>query len=194
MTYRYLIIRSLNSEGCKLKVSSTALNFFTPNATTCPLWTSSSPLPVVAEVEPTSEVGTPMRRSYVAPIGWMVIYEYEVPGGALNLSSTKLPRPWSPLESSPSRKNRHGRTGNRTRDLIISSQKLWPLDDEDGPTLKCRQEHLVTKETTLLQHESGLNRQARFPSGSNEIPLRIAIRNTNLHGKTSTNIYILYVN
>jgi hypothetical protein len=29
-----------------------------------------------------------MRRSYVVPIRWMVIYEYEVPGGALNLSST----------------------------------------------------------------------------------------------------------
>jgi hypothetical protein len=36
---------------------------------------------------------------------WMVIYEYEVPGVALNLSYTKLPRPWSPLESSLSRKN-----------------------------------------------------------------------------------------
>jgi hypothetical protein len=29
------------------------------------------------------------------------VYEYGVPGGALNLSSTKLPRPWSPWESSP---------------------------------------------------------------------------------------------
>jgi hypothetical protein len=76
------------------------------------------------EYLPTSEVGTPMRHSYVLPIRWMVIYGYEVPGGALNLSSTELPRPWSPWESSPSRKNPHGRTGNRTRDLIISSQKL----------------------------------------------------------------------
>jgi hypothetical protein len=33
----------------------------------------------------TSEVGTPMRRGYVVPMRWMVIYEYEVPGGALNL-------------------------------------------------------------------------------------------------------------
>jgi hypothetical protein len=53
---------------------------------------------------------------------WMVIYGYEVPGGVLNLRSTKLPRPWSPWEYSPSRKNPHGWTGNRTRDLIISSQ------------------------------------------------------------------------
>jgi hypothetical protein len=50
----------------------------------------------------------------------------------LNLSSTKLPRPWSPWESFPSRKYPYGRTENRTRDLMISSQKLWPLDHEAG--------------------------------------------------------------
>jgi hypothetical protein len=32
-----------------------------------------------------------MMRSYVVPMRWMVIYEYEVPGGALNLSSTNDP-------------------------------------------------------------------------------------------------------
>jgi hypothetical protein len=45
-----------------------------------------------------------MKLSYVVPMRWFVMYEYEVPGGALNLSSAKLPRPWSPWESSPSRK------------------------------------------------------------------------------------------
>ena len=35
---------------------------------------------------------------------WVVIEEDVVPGGALNLKSTNLPRPWSPRESSPSRK------------------------------------------------------------------------------------------
>jgi hypothetical protein len=50
----------------------------------------------------------------------------------LNLS----PRPWSQWKSSPSRKNPHGRTGNRTRDLMISSQKLWPLDYEAGLSQK----------------------------------------------------------
>jgi hypothetical protein len=55
-----------------------------------------------------------------------------VPGGALNLNYTKLHRPWSPWVSSPSRKNYHGRTGNWTQDLMISSQKLWPLDYEAG--------------------------------------------------------------
>jgi hypothetical protein len=49
----------------------------------------------------------------------------------LNVSSTKLPR-WSPWESSPSRKNPHGRTGYRTQDIMISSQKLWPLDHKAG--------------------------------------------------------------
>jgi hypothetical protein len=73
-----------------------------------------------------------MRRSYVVPMRWMVMYEYEVPGGALNLSSTKLPRPWSPWKSFPSRKTPHDRTGNRTRNLMISSRKLCTLDHEAG--------------------------------------------------------------
>jgi hypothetical protein len=30
------------------------------------------------------------------------------------------------------KENPHGRTGSRTRDLVISSQKLWPLDHEAG--------------------------------------------------------------
>jgi hypothetical protein len=56
-------------------------------------------------------------------------------GRDLNLSSTKLPRPWSPWESSPSRKNPHSRPGNRTRDFIFSSKKLWPLYHEAGRLL-----------------------------------------------------------
>ena len=35
---------------------------------------------------------------------WVVIEEDVVPGGTLNLKSTNLPRPWSPRESSLSRK------------------------------------------------------------------------------------------
>ena len=50
----------------------------------------------------------------------------------LNLNSTNLPRPWSPRESSPSGKNSHGRAGNRTRNLMISKQRFWPLDHEAG--------------------------------------------------------------
>jgi hypothetical protein len=61
--------------------------------------------------------------------GWWYIHTF---------SSTKLPdyRAWSPCESSPSRKNSHGRTGNRNRGLMISSHKLWPLDHEAGPNHK----------------------------------------------------------
>jgi len=32
----------------------------------------------------------------------------------------------------PFRENSHGRAENRTRDLMISSQRLWPLDHEVG--------------------------------------------------------------
>ena len=32
----------------------------------------------------------------------------------------------------PFKKKSHGRAGNRTRDLMISSQSLWPLDHEAG--------------------------------------------------------------
>jgi hypothetical protein len=61
---------------------------------------------------PLEQVGAPMRRSYVVPLRWMVIYGYGVPRKALHLSSIKLPRPWSPWETSPSRKISHGRPGN----------------------------------------------------------------------------------
>jgi hypothetical protein len=92
-----------------------------------------------------------MRRSYVVPMRWMVIYEYEVPGGALNLKSTNLPRPWSPRGSSPSRKNPHGSTGNRTRDLMISSQKLWTLDHEAGRSvsIQCSQYKIGAHSTRI---------------------------------------------
>jgi hypothetical protein len=40
-----------------------------------------------------------MRRSYVFPMRWMVIYGYELSGGALNLSSSKLLSPWSQLKN-----------------------------------------------------------------------------------------------
>ena len=46
--------------------------------------------------------------------------ESEVPGGGLKPNFYQLPRPWSPWE----RKNAHGRAGNRTRDLMVSSQEL----------------------------------------------------------------------
>jgi hypothetical protein len=52
------------------------------------------------------------------------IYERGVPGGALNLNPTGYPvLPWE---------NSHGRTGSRTRDLMASSQKFWPPNNEAG--------------------------------------------------------------
>jgi hypothetical protein len=59
----------------------------------------------------------PMRHGYVVPMNWMVIYEYEVPGGALNLNSTNYP------DHGHHGDPPHGRAGNQTRDLMISSQK-----------------------------------------------------------------------
>jgi hypothetical protein len=37
----------------------------------------------------------------------------------------------------PSKENPHGRTGNRTRDLMISSQKIRPLDHEASQIANC---------------------------------------------------------
>jgi hypothetical protein len=73
----------------------------------------------------TSEVGTPMRRSYVVWIRWMDIYGYEVPGGALNLNCTNYPDRGHHGDPPLSGKNPRGRAGNRTLDLMISSQKRW---------------------------------------------------------------------
>jgi hypothetical protein len=60
-----------------------------------------------------------MKRGYVVPIRWMVIYEYGVPGGALNLNSTNYSdrghHGYPPLSG----KNSHGIDGNRTRDFMI---------------------------------------------------------------------------
>ena len=47
-------------------------------------------------------------------------------------NSTNYPDHGHHGDHPPTRKNPHGRTGNRTRDLVISSQKLWPLDHEAG--------------------------------------------------------------
>jgi hypothetical protein len=44
----------------------------------------------------------------------------------------KLPRPLSLRVKSPARENFHGRTGNRTRDLMVSSQNFWPSNHETG--------------------------------------------------------------
>ena len=46
----------------------------------------------------------------------------------------------------PFRQNSHARTGNRTRDLMINSQRLWPLDHEAGQFSKygCKERNAVS--------------------------------------------------
>jgi len=58
--------------------------------------------------------------------------ESEVPGGALNLISTNYPDHGHHGRLPLSRKNAHGRAGNRTRDLMVSSQELRPPNREAG--------------------------------------------------------------
>jgi hypothetical protein len=62
-------------------------------------------------------------------MSWMVVYEYEVPEGALNPSLLNYPD--------------HGHLGNRTRDLMISSQKLCLLDHEAGLYKQYRLRHFL---------------------------------------------------
>ena len=53
--------------------------------------------------------------------------------GALNLIFTNYPDHGHHGRLPLSRKNAHGRAGNRTRDLVVSSQELWPPSHEAGP-------------------------------------------------------------
>jgi hypothetical protein len=64
-----------------------------------------------------------MRRGYVVSMRWMVIYEYAVPGGALNLNSTNYRDHDHHGDPPLSGKNPHDSARNRTRDLMISRQK-----------------------------------------------------------------------
>ena len=58
--------------------------------------------------------------------------EDEIPGGALSLNLLTTQTMVTAGNLSLHRKISHGRTGNRTRDLMISSQRPWPLDYEAG--------------------------------------------------------------
>ena len=57
--------------------------------------------------------------------------EDEITGGDLSLNLLTTQTMFT-TEIFPARKNSHGRTGNRTRDLMISSQRTWPLYHEAG--------------------------------------------------------------
>ena len=72
---------------------------------------------------------------FMAPRNW---------GFNLKSKSTNYPDHGHHGDPPPHKENPHGRAGNRTRDLVISSQKLWPLDHEAGLTLHdTRNRHVV---------------------------------------------------
>jgi hypothetical protein len=57
---------------------------------------------------------------------------FQVGWGALNLNSTIYPNHDHHGDPPLSGKNPHDRAGNQTRDLMIGSQKCWPIDHEAG--------------------------------------------------------------
>jgi len=62
----------------------------------------------------------------------------------------KFYQPTEPMVTAgilPFRENSHGRVGNRTRDLKISSQRLWPLDYEAGHVLIRNVKPCITEQT-----------------------------------------------
>ena len=79
--------------------------FFPPSATTCPFCGLRGP-PSWAWQNLTDFWGWDTHEAQLrCPDGvWVVIEEDVMPGGALNLNYTNLPRPWLPWGSSPSRK------------------------------------------------------------------------------------------
>jgi hypothetical protein len=64
-----------------------------------------------------------MRSSCVVPMRRMVIYDYGVPGGVLNLNPTNHPDHGHHGDLHHSGKHPDGRARNQTWDLMISSQK-----------------------------------------------------------------------
>ena len=61
----------------------------------------------------------------------------------------------------PFKENSHGRAGNRTRDLMISSQRLWPLDHEADPFIIFYTEPKNSQLFHVLSHSSYMFRHYR---------------------------------
>ena len=74
----------------------------------------------------------PARRSLVSSVtvDWCLAPRRW--GFYLKSKSTNYPDHGHHGDPPPHMENPHGRAGNRSRDLVISSQKLWPLDHEAG--------------------------------------------------------------
>ena len=79
--------------------------------------------------------------------------------GALNLISTNYPDHGHHGRLPLSRKNAYGRAGNRTRDLIVSSQELLPPSHEAGRrffVLRIRNYAFLTNSTALYHKKQSL--------------------------------------
>jgi len=62
-------LKESHTAACNSEIKLiTGFQIFFSNTTTCSSELSWSPRLALAEVSPTSEVGTPMRRSYVVPM------------------------------------------------------------------------------------------------------------------------------
>ena len=67
----------------------------------------------------------------------------------------------------PFKENSFGRAGNRTRDLMISSQRLWPLDREAGQGLYYNNTEtcytsVETKNDKLMNDDNTVLHRANF--------------------------------
>ena len=115
------------------------LNFFPPNATTCPLRLRglSPRLRLWLKCNRLLKLGRPVGAVTLSRWEWWW-NERWIWGakGALNLISTNYPDHGHHGRLPLSRKNAHGRAGNRTRDLMVSSQELWPPSHEVGLIVK----------------------------------------------------------
>ena len=105
------------------------------NATTCPLRLRGLPPhpPAVAECNRLLKLGRPAGAVTLSRWEWWW-NERWIWGarGALNLISTNYPDHGHHGRLPLSRKNAHGRAGNRNRDLIVNSQELWPPSHKAG--------------------------------------------------------------
>jgi hypothetical protein len=111
-----------------------------------------------------------MGRSYAAPVIWMVIYERGVPGEALSLKSTNYPDQGHHGDRPLRVKNSHGTTGNRTRDLMSSSQESWPPVHEAGRIQKYLYHVFLELQFLILMYlatcSQHVNRNACSSSGN----------------------------
>jgi hypothetical protein len=80
---------------------------------------------------------------------WWYIWAWSTRRG-LKPKFYKLPRPWSLWGSSPARENSNGRTRNRTRDPVVSSQKFWQPSHEAGRVLNVTCQIFIDYKRTIV--------------------------------------------